>query len=450
MEKRNTITCFLCGGIHIYPGPRFGNHLLHEHGVVLNQEYIVSVSLYKDTYSTLPPILTNTCLDKFSQTDGLPDPSCSLCSKPMEEVKTPVRSISDKSTTSSYPIPGSFCTSKTESLKSGFHSVGGLHTVTKVKDNDIPVKYSSSTFVESSLPWLKIDSGQEEIANSEGDPNDHGYSSSSQDMKIMEEGRKADTNVDENTRTMEGNDNRSSLQLLDQEVEGKSTKEFIQQSEDTEGNSQLEIGQHLIHQNMNSKPLNITDRSNKNCSRCDTIFPSRILFLRHCQDIHKLKFRNKFGSPLLLGKRTTVVGEEQFKKNKLPVPMISKKSLPSYPSSIPSPHGVSRELKSQTSGDHPARIQSPSLSSTLPLPLFKCQFCSKAFSNKGNRDRHVRQSCMQRGLPEQVEQINDQPVKGSKEGTGPGFKCYKCDKVYFKWGYLNRHFKQVHGQYGLH
>jgi len=449
MEKR-TITCFLCGGVHIYPGPRFGNHLLHEHGVVFNQEYIISVSQFKDTYSILPPILSRTGLDKFSQTE-LPGPSCSLCSKPLDDFlsSTPTRTIANKNVKISSPTPSSFLTPKTESLKLGIHGVGGSGTRMKDKYNgrDHSLKNSSvaSESELSSLPWLENNSGQGSVMNCEGVELNYSVSSCTLGTKPIKQERTevaADGDITENTRTMKTNDHQS-IQLLDHEEKDK-FDQYIKLLEGTDSESQQGIRKHLNHPNRNSKPLNITDKSNKNCSQCDITFPSRILFLRHCQDVHKLKFKNKFGNSLLLGKKTSVVGEGQSKKDKLPVPVLDKKSIPSYLSFIPSPQCQGSKSQLQVNTNLHAKIQSPSLSSTLPPPLPKCQYCKKTFSSKANRDRHVKQSCLQKGLGEQAVQMNDKSVEGS--GEGPGFKCSKCDKVYLKLGNLNRHCEQLHAQ----
>jgi len=54
--RPGTITCFLCGGTHIYPGPRYEAHLQNEHGAIFDIEFLISVSQYKQTYDSLPVI----------------------------------------------------------------------------------------------------------------------------------------------------------------------------------------------------------------------------------------------------------------------------------------------------------------------------------------------------------------------------------------------------------
>lgn len=53
---RKTIVCFLCGGTQVYPGPRFENHLLNEHGVVFDLEFVIQLSLFKQTHNQLPKL----------------------------------------------------------------------------------------------------------------------------------------------------------------------------------------------------------------------------------------------------------------------------------------------------------------------------------------------------------------------------------------------------------
>jgi hypothetical protein len=51
---RKTISCLLCGGVQIYPGPRYENHLVNEHGAVFDIDYLIQISLYKQQHGTLP------------------------------------------------------------------------------------------------------------------------------------------------------------------------------------------------------------------------------------------------------------------------------------------------------------------------------------------------------------------------------------------------------------
>ena len=52
--RPGTITCFLCGGTHIYPGPRYEAHLQNEHGAIFDLEFLIQVSQYKQIHGGLP------------------------------------------------------------------------------------------------------------------------------------------------------------------------------------------------------------------------------------------------------------------------------------------------------------------------------------------------------------------------------------------------------------
>ena len=55
-----TLDCLLCGGAQIYPGPRYQNHLIHEHGVVFNVEYLIKSSIHKRYHKgQLPNFMIN-------------------------------------------------------------------------------------------------------------------------------------------------------------------------------------------------------------------------------------------------------------------------------------------------------------------------------------------------------------------------------------------------------
>lgn len=53
-----TIKCLLCDGDRIYPGPSYKNHLIHEHGVTHNVEYLIKLSIHKrDHKDQLPDFI---------------------------------------------------------------------------------------------------------------------------------------------------------------------------------------------------------------------------------------------------------------------------------------------------------------------------------------------------------------------------------------------------------
>ena len=51
-----TIKCLLCGGTQIYPGPRYQNHLINEHGAVFDVEYLIQITLFKKEHDKLPEL----------------------------------------------------------------------------------------------------------------------------------------------------------------------------------------------------------------------------------------------------------------------------------------------------------------------------------------------------------------------------------------------------------
>ena len=69
------INCLLCGGTQIYPGPRYQNHLINEHGAVFDVEFLIKVSLYKkDNNNTLPDLSALNSNDKKSiESDANPN-----------------------------------------------------------------------------------------------------------------------------------------------------------------------------------------------------------------------------------------------------------------------------------------------------------------------------------------------------------------------------------------
>ena len=54
-KRPQTVSCFLCGGTQIYPGPRYENHLINEHGV-LDIEFMIAISLFKQKHGNNPSL----------------------------------------------------------------------------------------------------------------------------------------------------------------------------------------------------------------------------------------------------------------------------------------------------------------------------------------------------------------------------------------------------------
>ncbi len=53
-RRRATLSCALCGGAQVHPGPRVEAHLLNEHGVVLDVDFFVRVALFKRGHGRMP------------------------------------------------------------------------------------------------------------------------------------------------------------------------------------------------------------------------------------------------------------------------------------------------------------------------------------------------------------------------------------------------------------
>ena len=55
-SRRTTVSCILCGGVQIYPGPRYENHLVNEHGAVFDVDFLIELSLFKQKHGRLPAL----------------------------------------------------------------------------------------------------------------------------------------------------------------------------------------------------------------------------------------------------------------------------------------------------------------------------------------------------------------------------------------------------------
>ncbi len=51
-----TLNCLLCGGTQIYPGPRYKNHLINEHGAIFDVEFLIELTIFKKEKSNLPDL----------------------------------------------------------------------------------------------------------------------------------------------------------------------------------------------------------------------------------------------------------------------------------------------------------------------------------------------------------------------------------------------------------
>jgi len=559
-----TITCFLCGGVYVYPGQRFSNHLLHEHGVVYNHEYIISVSQYKDSCSTLPPIIPSNpklSLDQFTQTV---DSTCSKCAAQHRDVfdsLSPVKSVSPLMSSLSiphrnyhYPSPFSTSTPKASTLLDSFPHVSAIHavknqehlppplqqdleSVAQVKsgfifkcalcrysarddttfrshlakrhemdyriykdrygNSETPVgsgkfkcriceammkhlpgsvlkhlrskhkitweQYIDIVRIPSEEPKVEIKTeGKEKISKdalvdsrseeqkveikterkeklSENTLDDSRHSNDIEGNVVDIKRKFADTesigceadNVEssgrshqtQSTECADSMSNTITTSYSNLPVEDSGENPVFEVIPPPIGTVRMEGNSARIRKDKKCRVKCIKDKNNKYCSQCDLSFISRILFLRHCQDVHKLRFKNKYGKPLLLNENSSTGVKGQN------LSMPSKLKSPSDPNDPPRNSSPSR---SQGPNSLPS-VSSLSSNSTLSKArsVHACQFCQKVFSSLSNMWRHVKQSCTFRG---------DQGiVQGS--GEGGGFKCRTCGKVYLRLGYLNRHYE---------
>ena len=88
--KPSTLACILCGGAQLYPGHRYRNHLVHEHGVIFGADFLIQSSLLKQKEMKLPIITTpseklfKSSVEVFCQTS---DVLCLKCSDPPTNIK---------------------------------------------------------------------------------------------------------------------------------------------------------------------------------------------------------------------------------------------------------------------------------------------------------------------------------------------------------------------------
>ena len=81
-ESPSTLDCLLCGGTQLYPGHRYRNHLVHEHGVIFGTDFIIEASIHKQSQLTLPKIeMTGNTLVRDSMDRSCQATSDVLCVK---------------------------------------------------------------------------------------------------------------------------------------------------------------------------------------------------------------------------------------------------------------------------------------------------------------------------------------------------------------------------------
>jgi len=529
--NKTTITCFLCGGVHIYPGPRFGNHLLHGHGVLYNHDYIMSLCQYKDSNSTLPPIIPSnpsSSLDQFTQTDESIASPCSRCDaqhlnvfnsiSPVKKATPSLSSMPIPHGSYHYPSPFSTSTPKAASLHDSLPQVSALHAVKNQEHfspfqqdlESVPVKsgflfkcalckyltkddttfwkhinnkhdmhykiykvrygscetpIGSGKFMCSicqatmkhlpgyvlrhlrskhKITWeqyidiVRIPSDEQKVEiKTEWKENvSENTLDESQHLKVQEgevdlkrkfiemesSGREAD-NIVSSCRSHEDQFTEHSEGLPDIDTT-KSYPTFplnsitnVVQGADAKDGENPVVGaipppggavtmENKAASGRYDKKCRvkcIKDKNNKYCSQCDLNFITRILFLRHCQDVHKLRFKNKCGTPLLLTKDTLTgdVGQNQSMRSKPKSPEPSER----LHSSSPSRSLAHKSPPTVSASSSPNR----SIFKARARSVHACQFCHKVFSSNGNMRRHVKQSCTMRG-DQEIIKVKDEPV----------------------------------------
>jgi len=482
--SKKTITCFLCGGVHIHPGPRFGNHLLHEHGVVFNHEYIVQVSLYKDNHSSLPPISTSSSKPEHSQssqTDLLGHTTCSRCAKPVNEflTSTPVRKNvfhNPKLSTQpsmNMPSPSSFFSTPSNHSMIMMHSRSMQDQSTQEappagKASDLParsgflckcalcdyVNVDDTAFwghitKKHRLNWKKY---KEEYGSGQTATGSGKFTCQicQVSMKHMP------GSVDKHLKARHGLSWSQYLDWFKKEMLGREQEnESVVKSEVAEASGDQTMEESLPLQPSEqtikkSRPLNIRDKTNKFCSYCEVTFNTRILFLKHCQDVHKLRFKNKSGGPVVLNQSSSCVEDAKETSDQHQDSSQSRSITSNNPSMMNSLNRGS-SIFSLT----PSISSTQQASSTLDMVVststikkkpgegaFPCRHCKKMYSSFSNMERHARLSCTMRDVSgsagQQVIPVMDRPVVGTVDGSG--FKCTKCGRVYSKLGNLNRHY----------
>ena len=79
--RPNSLPCLLCGGLFIFPGPRYEAHLQNEHGVMYDVDFLIKVSQHKKHFSKVP-IVPSPKVFSESSSQTVKRRECNFCRNP--------------------------------------------------------------------------------------------------------------------------------------------------------------------------------------------------------------------------------------------------------------------------------------------------------------------------------------------------------------------------------
>jgi len=232
-----------------------------------------------------------------------------------------------------------------------------------------------------------------DMESSDGEEDNIGESGKSHQAQSTEQANGLTDSVNTNSHLkLPSFDSSTNTVVDDDAMGGRNPSEVLSQSE---GAVKRELKSRSGKYEKKFRVKCIKDKNNKYCSQCDLNFITRILFLKHCQEVHKLRFKNKCGTPLFLTKTITEdVGEDQSMRSK-------QKSSES--SELPHISPTSGSLGHKNKPP-PVPASSASISSlSKARSVHSCQYCHKMFSSLSNMWRHVKKSCTMRGEQEVIQ-----------------------------------------------
>ena len=456
-EKKIT-TCMLCGGSFVNPETRLKNHLLHEHGVIFNLEYIFIVSQYKDSHSTLPPVAIDTpkdIRDKKLQTELLnPDlylSSLRPCSK--NRISTPCRNDSEASKGTIPPTISPLLKPRTVYVKPSTDSAPKSKKLkvddTRSKEN-VVVEGRHANYINSERSGFQLNCALCSFVTNNGSSfRNHITKKHKLNISLYKQEygscqtpigsgmfqcfvcnasvKHLPGAVDKHLRIKHSmtwveylkclRDN--CMKLVETDAEKSKPLNIENDKSMLEGELSRRIDEVKCPK---KKPLNIKDKKNKYCNQCDITFGSRILFLKHCQSIHKLRFKNKSGDPLILDKAKKMY--EEIVQNEVEVkPNTSLTSIETREVAHKS-EGFGRNITTDkfSSGAGENKTEEVSFDNQIEVDGMSSVYIN-TFLTPGQETSNPPSS-------------NDD---GSPIESHQGFKCYKCGRSYKKMGNLTKH-----------